>query len=193
MRGDGGSGQRVSDSVSGCVFVHVRVVWMCYRQSSIWSFLVVCLFIYLTRFACFDTTPQGHASRFLYFEAQSLYIHYATLLPADICLWIKTKGASFFFLFFQRQHTHAWLRRQDCWLCIGPYFPFSFCKVAHIYMCMFSSLFFRSISPWVHFLCFRKKKWKHVLIQPFEGLQCDMLSFQSILPSIKLSLHISLN
>lgn len=101
-----------------------------------------CLFVYLFICLFFDMALQGHASRFLYLEAQSLYIHYATLLSADICLRIKTKGASFIFSFFTRQHTHAWLHRQDCWLCIKVFFfPFSFCKVAHTCMCILSFIF----------------------------------------------------
>lgn len=95
------------------------------------------LFLYLSGLAYFDMAPQGDASRFLYLEAQSLYIHYATLLSADICLQIKTMGASFFLVFFfWRQHTYAWLRTTRIVGCVsGLFFLFFFIAKQLTYTC----------------------------------------------------------
>lgn len=113
MRGDGGSGQRVSDSVSGCVFVHVCVVWMWYRQSSIWSFLVVSLFIYLFISPCllWHGTAGWYIQIFVLRSGVALY----TLCDLAVCWHLSSdqnKGSVFFLsLFFLWGNTLARLRR----------------------------------------------------------------------------------
>lgn len=112
-----------------------------------WLFL--CLFIYSFRLACFDMAPQADISRFLYLEAESLYIHYATLLSADICLRIKTKGASFFYLSFFFEATHSLGCVEPGLLAVYPNsLCFIFCKVSHMCMCMkYFPRVYQSMSP----------------------------------------------